>query len=72
MLFVAKIHNNSLGACVRIATWDEGIALIKGMATEQLNRELTDEEINCINNSYELYDDSDSDNIWTFSIGEVE
>ena len=69
MIFVAKIHNNSLGACIPVNSYDEGIDLIKGMAVEQLNRELTDEEIDDVINSYELYNDEDSDNIYTWSVG---
>ncbi len=69
MLFVAKIHNNSLGSCYEVSSYEEGIDLIKGMATEQLNRELTDEEIDDVVNSYELYNDDDADNVFTWSIG---
>jgi hypothetical protein len=68
-LFVAKIHNNILGACTEVSSYEEGIDLLRGMAEEQLDRELTPEEIDGLVNEYEVYNDEDADNVYTWSIG---
>ena len=72
MLIVAKIHNNSLGVVVEVSSWDHGVDVLRKMAQEQLNRPITKAEEDDLTAFGELYDDSDSDNIFTFSIGVVE
>ena len=71
-MFVAKIHNNSLGACISIESYDAGKALIKKMAEEQFQRPLTESELEDIDDNMELYNDDDADNVYTFSIGAAE
>lgn len=68
-MFVAKIHNNSLGSCIEVSSYEEGIDLLRGMAEEQLDRELTPEEIDGLVNDYEVTNNEDSDNWYTWSIG---
>jgi hypothetical protein len=72
MIIVAKIHNNSLGKCIEVDTFQEGIDLIKGAAAEQLGRELEPEELEDLENTYEFSDFSDSSNQYTWSVGETE
>jgi hypothetical protein len=69
---VARIHNARLGSVVGVETIDEGIELIRGYVRDHFNRELTDEENEVLLNEYEFYNDSDPDNIVTFSVGVVE
>lgn len=71
-MFVAKIHNNSLGNCIAIESYEEGKELIRKMAVEQFGRELTNEELEQIENDMELYNDDDADNVYTFAIGSAE
>ncbi len=71
-LFVAKIHNNSLGSCQEVSSYEEGIDLIREMAEEQLGRPLEDEENECLINEYEVYNDEDADNVYTWSIGALD
>ena len=69
---VARIHNARLGSVVSVETTEEGIELIRGCVRDHFNRELTDEENEALLNEYEFYNDSDPDNIVTFSVGIVE
>ena len=68
-LFVARIHNNSLGSCVTVGTIEEGLNLIRQYVKDQFNRELTTEENDVLENKYEFYNDADAENIVTFSVG---
>lgn len=72
MLIAAQIYNNSLGRTIEIASFEEGIKLIIKWAEDQLNRSLLPEELETLNNTYEISDFSDSDNHFTWSLGEVE
>lgn len=67
-----KIHNNSLGKTIAVDSETMGKALIQTWAEEQFGRPLTDEEINNLDDTLEIYNDEDSDNIYTFSLGIVE
>ena len=71
-MFVAKIHNNSLGSCISIESYEEGKVLIRKMAEEQFQRPLTESELASIEDEMELYNDDDADNVYTFSIGAAE
>lgn len=71
MLFVAYIYNNSLGSCQEVSSSDEGVTLIKTLVKEKLGRDLTIDEIEQIDNHHEYYNDDDSDNIFTYSIGVI-
>ena len=71
-MFVAKIHNNSLGACISIESYEEGNELIKKMAEDQFGRPLTEREMEDIVDNMELYNDDDMDNVYTFSISSAE
>lgn len=70
-LFVARIHNNSLGSCVMVETIEEGLDLIRQYVKDQFNRELTTEENDNLENNQEFYNDDDPENIVTFSVGIV-
>jgi hypothetical protein len=69
MLFVCRIHNNSLGASKQVSSWEEGRGVLKKWAEEQFGRDLTDEEIESLDNEQEIYNDEDGHNIYTFSYG---
>ena len=69
---VARIHNNSLGSVTEVSSEEEGQSLIRGMAEEQFERGLTDEEIDDLENNLEIYNEDDSDNIFCFSLGIIE
>ena len=68
-LFVARIHNNSLGSCVIVGTIEEGLNLIRQYVKDQFNRELTTEENDILENNNEFYNDDDVENSVTFSVG---
>lgn len=72
MWFVCKIHNNSLGISFLVPSIEAGIEEIKKMAIGQFQRELTEEEVSEIENNYELYNDDDMYNVYTFSLGKME
>lgn len=65
---VCKIHNNSLGSVRAFDNENEAKEVLRGMAEEQFNRDLTDSEIDDLDNSLEIVNDEDSDNIFTYSI----
>jgi hypothetical protein len=71
-MFVAKIHNNSLGNCIAIESYEKGKEMIRKMAEKQFERVLTKEELEQIENDLELYNDDDADNVYTFVIGTTE
>jgi hypothetical protein len=66
---VARIHNNSLGSVIEVSSQEEGKDIIRGMAEEQFNRPLTDDEIDHLEDNLEIYNEEDSDNIFCFSLG---
>jgi hypothetical protein len=70
-LFVARIHNNSLGSCVMVGTITDGVNLIREYVKDQFGRDLTIEENEILENNYEFYNDDDCDNIYSFSIGSL-
>lgn len=72
MLFYAKIHNHSLGSCFQIKDEETGIKIIKSAAENYLERELTKEENERIENDLEFIEDSDPDNIYTWTLGIAE
>lgn len=69
---VAIIHNNSLGKVVSVCDENHGKDIARGLAEDQFLRGLTDEEIDDLNDKLEIYNDEDSDNIYSFSVGIVE
>lgn len=68
-MFVAVIHNNSLGNCIAVQSFDEGDSIIIEYAKGRLNRDLTEEEIEDIQETHEFHDFSDSDNHTSFCLG---
>lgn len=70
-LFVARIHNNSLGSCVMVDTINDGVNLIRKYVKDQFGRDLTAEENEILENDYEFYNDDDADNIVSFSLGSL-
>ena len=71
-LIVCRIHNNSLGKVLSVSSEEEGKDIIRGWAEEQFQRPLKDEEIDDLNDKLEIFNNEDSDNIFTFSLGIVE
>ncbi len=72
MYIVATIHNNKLGSCKPALSWDDAVFVVREMSEKMLCRPLEECEIEDLNNNGEIYDESDSDNIWCISIGMVE
>lgn len=71
MFIVACIHNNTLGQCISVSSFEEGIDKIKQYIHDRYNRELTEEEGLTLVNDGEVYI-PDHDNEVTYSIGTVE
>jgi hypothetical protein len=71
-IIVAKIHNNTLGKCISVETLEDGKELIKSWAGEQFQRPLTQDELDSLEEVLEVYNDEDSDNHYTFTIGILE
>ena len=70
-LFVARIHNNSLGSCVMVGTITDGVNLIREYVKDQFSSDLIAEENEILENDYEFDNDDDADNIISFSIGSL-
>lgn len=68
-LFVARIHNNTLGSCVMVGTITDGINLIREYVQDQFNRELTADENDRLENDCEFYNEDDLGNVITFTVG---
>jgi hypothetical protein len=68
MYIVVKIRNNKLGKCLKVDSIENGIELIKGMVSEQLERELYDDELDILENDYEVFNDDDPENVYTWAI----
>jgi hypothetical protein len=71
-IIVAKIHNQSLGKCVFVDTVEDGKNVIRDWFFEQFDRVINADEIDTLENQLEVYNDEDSDNNFTFSIGIIE
>lgn len=71
MCIFVRIHNNSLGKCVSVESIEAGVEFIKTLAAEEFGQ-LTDEQIEEIENDYEITFDQDPDNITTFALGIIE
>jgi len=68
-MFVARIHNNSLGSCTPVDNWEAGVQLVKTLSEEQLERELDQDETDALENEGHVFSEDDADNIWCISIG---
>ncbi len=67
-MFVARIHNNSLGSCFPVDSSEEGVEKIK----EILKREgvtLSEAQLEELEDTYEIILDNDPDNITSFTVG---
>lgn len=71
MIVVIKIHNSKVVSCFEVKSLSEGIDEIKIAAEEQLERELTLDEIDTLDNDMEVYSDEDPDNHYTWTVTEV-
>jgi hypothetical protein len=71
-LVVVKIYNNSLGRMFGVSSYEEGQTLIQKLAEEQLDRSLTLDEIDEIENNQELYIKQDDDNHYCWALGGIE
>lgn len=67
-LFVIKIHNNAPGRMVRVDNFTEAKCVLLEMAADQLNRNLTTNELEEIMNDGSLYVEQDADNWYTWAI----
>jgi hypothetical protein len=72
VMFVARIHNNSLGACVPVNSYEEGEQLIRQWVKDYFGRDISEVENEDLVNTREFYSDDDIDNIITFTIGIVQ
>ena len=73
MKYIATIiRNNSLGKVVEVDSLEDGQLLIQEWAKNQFERDLTEEEEESLENDYEIYNDSDQCNVYTFAVGIVE
>lgn len=68
----ASIHNNGLARVIGATSEQYAKALVRLMAEDQFGRPLTEEELNDLRNTGQIYNDSDADNIVTFTVGSVE
>ena len=71
-VIVADIHNARLGSVFGVESLEKGKAIVKKLAENKLQRSLTDQENESLENEFEVYNDDDADNVWSYSIGLVE
>jgi len=71
-LIAVSIHNNLLGKCQAVSSEEEGRDLIKSWAENQFHRPLTLGEEKDLEEFSYIYNASDPENIFTFSLGIVE
>jgi hypothetical protein len=71
-IIVARIHNNSLRSCQAVDSIEDGKNLVKELAECHFRRDLTEEEMQEIEDTMSIYNDLDADNIVTFAVGIVE
>ena len=71
-MIVVDIHNAHLGMAFEVDSLEEGKSAIKELAEHKLSRELNNEENESLENEFEVYNDDDADNVWSYSIGLVE
>jgi predicted house-cleaning noncanonical NTP pyrophosphatase (MazG superfamily) len=72
MKIVACIHNNSLGKVIAVASDEEAKDAIRREAEATLGHPLLDEQVDDLNDRLEVIDESDVDNLWSWSMGIVE
>lgn len=68
----ASIHNNGLARVVGATSEQYAKAIARLMAEEHFRRPLTDDELDDLHNTGQIYNDSDADNVVTFTVGSVE
>lgn len=68
----ASIHNNGLARVVGATSEQYAKTIARLMAEDQFGRPLTDDELDDLHNTGQIYNDSDADNIVTFTVGSVE
>jgi hypothetical protein len=71
-IIVTDIHNDRLGNVFLVESLEEGLSVIKELAESKLLRKLNDEENELLESNLEVYNDDDSDNAWSYSIGFAE
>ena len=72
MIVIVHIHNNSLSSIKSVCSIESGLNKVRGEAESKLNRELTDEEVDSLNDFHEVYSEKDLDNTWCISLGIVD
>ncbi len=68
----ASIHNNGLARVVGATSEQYAKAVVRLMAEEHFGRSLTEEELEDLHNTGQIYNDKDADNVVTFTVGSVE
>lgn len=70
-MFICKIHNNQLGKSVIVFDWESAIeTLIEWIKSDGYS--LTPNDLENLHNVGEYYNDDDSDNVVTYSVGILE
>ena len=68
----ATIHNNSLGQVKLFEHPEDAVSHITALYKDQFGEELDEEQIDSLENDFEIYVEEDHDNTYTFSIGIIE
>lgn len=68
----ASIHNNGLARVVGATSEQSAKTIVRLMAEDHFRRPLTDDELDDLHNTWQIYNDSDADNVVTFAVGSVE
>lgn len=63
-----KIHNNSLGKCIKVDSIEIGLNILREWAIED-GLEISEEELEILLNEYEVINDDDFDNVYSYSVG---
>lgn len=67
-----KIHNNSLGQVKMFDNWLDAVSHIITLYKDQFVKKLDDDQMDSLENDFEVYVEEDHDNTYTFSIGTVD
>ncbi len=70
MYYVVDIHNNTLGSMESFDSLEDAMDQVKHLAIEKRNgKDLSDDELDNLESNFEVFDETDSDNIWCIAIG---
>jgi hypothetical protein len=71
-IVVIKIHNSSVTSVYCAATLENAKGLVKDLFFGQFHRALNEQEVEDLENKFEIFNDEDHDNHFTFSIAFVD